>query len=294
VTTIADLVADARRMTYGSMTEQINLISSNAAAGATTIVCELDVSGITPGQILSSGLNVWYVKGSNTNTNELYVIPGYDNSPQGAVTVGDMVTIKPRVTDWYLFNTINDEIKKLSSPMNGLYKIGSWTENVSPTYQTYEVPSGALDMTSLARVRYRWPGTPDVWSDIRTSSYRWIVSEGANKIQLLVNIPSGTEIEFTYRAPFTEAASLADDPVEDCGLAETMLDIPPLGAAATLLKTTDSRRNQISSQGDPRRAGEVPASANLSSAAAMDRDYKMRVQDEYARLLQRLPIFQGY
>ena len=34
MTTIADLVADARRMTYGAMTEQINVISANAAAGA--------------------------------------------------------------------------------------------------------------------------------------------------------------------------------------------------------------------------------------------------------------------
>ena len=48
MTTIADLVADARRMTYGAMTEQINLISSNAAAGADTLQMELDITGITP------------------------------------------------------------------------------------------------------------------------------------------------------------------------------------------------------------------------------------------------------
>ena len=293
MTTIADLVADARRMTYGAMTEQINLISTNAAAGADTLDMELDISGMTPGMILTSGLNVWYVKGSNPGSKQVYVIPGYDNSPQGAVTAGDTVLIKPRVTDWYLFNTINDEIRKLSSPMNGLYRVGTWVTDVSPTYQTYEVPSEALDMTNILRVRYRWPGTPDVWSDLRTSSYRWVVSETGNKIQVLVNVPSGTEIEFTYKAPFVEATSLTDDPIADCGLAQTMLDIPPLGAAATLLKTTDSRRNQISAQGDSRRAGEVPSGVNLSSASMLDRDYKMRVQDEYARLVQRFPIFKG-
>lgn len=293
MTTIADLVADARRMTYGAMTEQINLISSNAVAGADTLQMELDITGITPGMTLTSGLNVWYVKGSNPGSKEVYVIPGYDNSPQGAVTAGDTVLIKPRVTDWYLFNAINDEIRKLSSPMNGLYRVGTWVTDVSPTYQTYEVPSEALDMTNILRVRYRWPGTPDVWSDLRTSSYRWIVSETGNKIQVLVNVPSGTEIEFTYKAPFVEATSLADDPIADCGLAQTMLDIPPLGTAATLLRTTDSRRNQISAQGDSRRAGEVPSGVNLSSASMLDREYKMRVQDEYARLVQRFPIFKG-
>jgi len=293
MTTIANMVADTRRITYGSMTEQINLIAETAAAGADTLSMELDVTGITPGSILSSGLNVWYVKGVNSGSNEVYVIPGYDDSPQEAATAGDKVIIKPRVTTWYLFNAINDEIRKLSSPMNGLYKVGTWTVDVSPTYQTYEVPSEAVDMTNILRVRYRWPGTPDVWSDIRPSSYRWIVSETGNKIQLLVNVPSGTEIEFTYKAPFVEATSLSDDPVDDCGLAATMLDIPSIGAAATLLKTTDSRRNQISAQGDPRRAGEVPSGANLSSASMLDREYKMRVQDEYARLIQRFPIFKG-
>lgn len=293
MTTIANMVADARRITYGSMTEQINLLSDDAAAGADTLQMELDISGITPGSILSSGLNVWYVKAVSPNSNEVYVIPGYEDAPQDSASNGDIVIIKPRVTGWYLFNAINDEIRKLSSPTNGLYRVGTWIVDVSPTYQTYEVPSEALNMTGLLRVRYRWPGTPDVWSDIRTSSYRWIVSENANKIQLLVNVPSGTEIEFTYKAPFVEATSLADDPVEDCGLAPTMLDIPPLGAASMLLRTTDSRRNQISAQGDPRRATEVPPGSNLSSGSMLDREYKARVQDEYARLVQRFPIFKG-
>jgi len=293
MTTIKDLVADARRMAYGSMTEQINLISGTVASAATTIPMQLDISGITPGMILSSGLNVWYVTGSSPGDREVFVIPGYDNSPYEAAANGDIVILKPKVTDWYLFTTLNDEITRLGSPTNGLYRIGTWVTDVSPTYQTYEVPLEALNMTNLARVRYRWPGTPDVWSDIRTSSYRWVVSEDANKIQLLVNVPSGTEIEFTYKAPFLRAASLADDPVADCGLSETMLDIPAIGVAAAVMRSTDGRRNQITVQGDSRRAGEVQSSANLSTGSALDREYKSRVQEEYARLIQRLPIFKG-
>jgi hypothetical protein len=293
MSTIKDLVADARRLAYGSMTEQINLIDGTVAAGATTIPLQLDISGITPGMVMSSGLNVWYVTGSSPGEREVYVVPGYDNAPQESASNNDIVILKPKVTDWYLFNMVNDEIVRLSSPTNGLYRIATWVANVSPTYQTYEVPTEALSMTNLARVRYRWPGTPDVWSDIRPSSYRWIVSETDSKVQLLVNVPSGTEIEFTYKAPFTKATSLADDPIEDCGLADTMTDIPPLGAASALMRSTDGRRNQITTQGDSRRAGEVQSSANLSTASLLDRDYKSRVQEEYARLIQRLPIFKG-
>lgn len=293
MTTIADIVADTRRLTYGAMSEQINIIAEDVAAGATTLVMDIDVSGITPGTILSSGLNVWYVRGSNVSSGEIFVVPGYDNSPQVAATTGDIVLIKPRVTTWYLFNAVNDELKRLSSPMNGLYGVGSWTATVSPTYQTYDVPDAAVGMTGLLRVRYRWPGTPDVWSDIRPSSYKWMTSETANRVQLYVNVPTGTEIEFTYKKPFTQASALTDDAVADCGLSDTMVDIPAIGAAAMLLRTTDSRRNQIQTQGDSRRAAEVQSGANLSSASMMDREYKMRVQDEYARLLQRFPVFQG-
>lgn len=293
MTTIADLVADARRMTYGSMTEQINLISGSVAAGATTIPLQLDISGITPGTIVSTGLNVWYVTGSSPGDQEIFVIPGYDNSPQEASANNDIVILKPKATDWHLFNAINDDLVRLSSPTNGLYKIDTWTANVSPTYQTYEVPNEALHMINVARVRYRLPGTPDVWTDLRPSYYRWIVSATGNRIQVLVNVPSGTEIEFTYKAPFSKATSLTDDPVADCGLSDSMTDIPPLGAAIALLRSTDGRRNQIQAQGDSRRAAEVQSSANLSTASVLDRNYKARVQDEYVRLVQRLPIFRG-
>lgn len=293
MTTIKDLVADARRMAYGSMSEQINLISASAAAGATTLTVSMDTTGITPGMVVSSGLNVWYVTGTSSADKQIYVIPGYDNSPTTAVAAGDILTIKPRVTDWYLFGLVNDEIRRLSSSTNGLYKIGSWTADVEPSYQTYEVPLSAVGMTNLLRVRWRLPGTPDVWASLAPYQYRWQVTDDVSRIQLLVNIPSGTELEFAYRAPFTQATSLLDDPVADCGLSESMLDIPPLGVVTTLLRTTDARRLQISAQGDARRADEVPASSNLSTAAAFERDYKQRVQDEYVRLINRNSIYRG-
>lgn len=294
MTTIKDLVSDARRMAYGSLNEQINLIKEPAAAGAVEIVLELDITGITAGMTVSSGLNVWYVKGADTTTNTLFVIPGYDNAPSAAVSVGDFVTIKPRVTDWFLFNIVNDEIVKLSSPSLGLYKIGSWAEAVDPTYQTYQIPT-LIDpvLIGILRVRYRMPGTTDVWMDIPSKAYRVQVNEGTSYIRILRNIPSGTDIEFLYKGSFTKATSLADDPVADCGMTDSMIDIPPLGALSTLLRTTESRRNQVQQQGDARRAGEVGGGYNMQTAQMVDRDYQNRVEQEYARLTQRVPIMRS-
>lgn len=291
MTTIKDMLADAKRQAYGSMTDQINLIAAVSAPAATTLTMELDVSGITAGMTLSSGLGVWYVKGIDVSSKSVYVIPGYDNSQQNATAIGDFVYIKPRVTDWFLFNILNQEITKLSSPSNGLYKISSVAFDVDPTWQTYELDEAdAVSFTGMLRVRYLVPGSTDVWLDIPDKSYRVQINQGTSYVRLMRNIPSGTQIEFLYKGRFTQAATLADDPVEDCGLTPSMVDIPALGCVATLLRTTDSRRNQVQSQGDARRATEVGGTNNSQIAAQMDRQYRERVQEEYARLVSRVSI----
>ena len=293
MTTMQDLVADVRRRVYGSMTENVNLVQTSASAGQTSIQLELGVDGIQKGMLLASGLNVWFVKGVYSTDNTVFVIPGYDNSPQSAVAEGDMVYVRPRMTDWYAFNALNDQLRSLSSPDSGLYKIGTWTADVDPTYQTYDVPAAAADMTNILRVRWRWPGTPDVWSDLAPRHYRWVYSTEQNRVRLLLSIPSGTEIEFTYKAPFTLATGLDDDLVTDCGLSDTMVDIPVLGAAIELLLSTESRRTQVSTQGDSRRPEEVPVSSNSAIAGQLMRQYKMRVQEEMTRLVTRVPIYRG-
>lgn len=291
--TVADLVADVRRRVYGSMTENVNLVQTSASAGQTSFQLELGVDGIQKGMILSSGLNVWFVKGVYSTDNTVFVIPGYDNSPKTAITTGDMVYVRPRMTDWYAFNSINDQLRRLSSPDAGLYKIGTWVAEVDPTYQTYVVPVEAENMINLLRVRWRSPGTTDVWTDVPDRYYRWVYSNEQNIVRLLYNVPSGTDVEFIYKAPFSQATSLDDDPVADLGLSESMLDIPALGAAIDLLRTTESRRNQVSSQGDSRRPDEVSMTANSSIAGVLERDYRRRVQDEMVRLVTRIPIYRG-
>jgi hypothetical protein len=132
-----------------------------------------------------------------------------------------------------------------------------------------------------------------VWSNLAPRHYRWQYSTEQNVIRLLISIPSGTEIEFAYKAPFSQATSLDDDPIADLGLSDSMLDIPALGAAVELLFTTESRRTQVSTQGDSRRPEEVPVSSNSAIAGQLSRLYKARVQEEMSRLVTRLPIYRG-
>ena len=292
MTTMRDLIADTRRMAYGSLGDQINLVGQPYTANDTSIVLEMDVSGITPGMMISGNLNVWYVKGTNVPTNTVYVIPGYDNSPSVNMDPGEFVFIKPRVTDWYMFETMNQEILRLSTPEHGLYQIASWEAQVDPTWQTYAIPAEAFNMIGLLRLRYRVPGSEDVWLDVPEKAYRIQINDaqGNSYIRVLRNIPSGTQVQFLYKAPFSQAESLDDNVNEVCGLSPTMVDIPTLGCLATLLRTTESRRNQVQQQGDSRRASEVPSGSNMQIAQMVERDHQMRIWEEAARLIQRVPI----
>ena len=42
---------------------------------------------------------------------------------------------------------------------------------IDPTYQTYPFPEDA-DVEGILRIRYRLPGTPDVWYELENKSYR--------------------------------------------------------------------------------------------------------------------------
>lgn len=296
MTTIRDMVSDTKRMAYGTLSDQINLVAQPYTAGDTTLYLDMDVSGITPGMVLSGNLNVWYVRAIDTAANSVSVIPGYDNSPTRSMAVNEFVYIKPRVTDWFMFESLNQEILRLSTPEHGLYQIKTWTAPVDPTWQTYEIPSEDLtDMVGLLRVRYRAPGTTDVWYDIPERGYKLQVNDstGSSYIRLLRSIPSGTDIMFNYKATFTQAQNLSDNATTVCGLAPTMVDIPTLGVLATLLRTTESRRGQVQQQGDARRAGEVVSGANMSIASMIEKDHQMRIWEEAARLTQRNPLVRG-
>ena len=292
MTTMRDLIADTRRMAYGSLGDQINLVAQPYTAGATSLVLDMDVSNITPGMMLSSNLNVWYVKGTDVATKTVFVIPGYDNSPTVDLDPNEFVYIKPRVTDWYMFETMNQEILRLSTPEHGLYQIAMWEAQVDPTWQTYAIPTEAFNMIGLLRVRYRIPGTEDVWYDVPEKAYRVQINDaqGNSYIRILRNIPSGTQVQFLYKAPFQQASALDDNVNEVCGLSPTMVDIPTLGCLATLLRTTESRRNQVQQQGDARRAGEVGGGFNMQIAQMVEKDHQMRIWEEAARLIQRVPI----
>jgi hypothetical protein len=301
-----DLVADTRRMAYGSMADQLNFLAEEAPLGAAELKMVMDLGGITPGMVLSSGLNVYYVTGVDPSTAMVRVFPTYDNSHSDALPVGSPVMIRPRVTDWHLFNLLNKEIVRLSSPTSGLFREGSWEVQNSGYDNTFDIPLEAQGMTNLIRAAVRDPWGRDAWYDLPPNSVKWQPQNNTIRISPpnwndtyyggwggFSGSFAGSFIKFDYRAPFVQATGLTADVEADCGLAPTMVDIPTLGAAITLLRTTESRRMNIHAQGDPRRPEEVPMTGNSTAARELEREYRQRINDEYIRQINRNPIQQG-
>jgi hypothetical protein len=301
-----DLVADSRRMTYGSMADQLNFLAEEAPLGQAALKMVLDLAGITPGMVLSSGLNVYYVVGVDAATKIVTVFPTYDNSKSDALPVGSPIMIRPRVTDWHLFTLLNKEIVRLSSPTNGLYRMGSWEVQNSGYDNTFDIPVEARNMTNLIRAAVRDPWGRDAWYDLPPNSVKWQPQNNTIRVSPpnygdsyyggwggFTGSFAGSFMKFDYRAPFLPADGLTSDIEVDCGLAPSMQDIPPLGAAITLLRTTESRRMNIHAQGDPRRPDEVPMTGNSTAARELEREYRQRINDEYIRQTNQNPIQQG-
>ena len=284
--TMQDLVADTRRLMYGSMSDQLNFLSEEVPEGSNTLKFIMDVSPIQPGMILSSGLNVYYVIATDPGTKSVTVYQSFQNSRNDMLAAGAPVMIRPRVTDFLLFTYLNDMIRSLSSPVHGLYQEGQWEVEQPDWYGVFEIPAEAADMVSMTRVSVRAWGYEDMWFEIPMTYVEWQPEMGTIRLRVPT---TGRAVRFDYKAPFKAADSLTTDVEVECGLSDTMHDIPPLGAAARLLRTTENRRAQIHSQSDPRRADEVQGGLNSNAARDMKTEFEARIAQERIRLVNRNP-----
>jgi hypothetical protein len=286
---MGDSIRETRNLVYGSMSEQINLLNMPYVAASDRLEFKLDIGGITPGMILASGLNVWYVTEVAPAAKTVYVVPNYDGAQSQPLSSGEVVYVRPRATDWMLFNEVNRVIRQMSSRTNGLYRES--VEHIQSQFGrwgVYDLQTTGFDSIVAVRVKEPWGQQGDGWKRLGDKDWRY----NSNDNQLRILNPQFSwvnDIEIVYRAPFRAATDLLSDLVLWCGLGETMQDIPALGAAAGLLLTTEGRRGQLSAQSDPRKAAEVQAGANSSAAREMRRRYQQRVDDEAVRLINANP-----
>lgn len=293
MTTVGVLVEQVRSTLMGSLTDEISILGEDYVAGSGQVVLKYAKKNIGPGGgLVCVGLNTFYVLAVNAAGDTLTVHPGADGGPEVNVTAGEVVRFKPTYTTWSIFREWCNELSSMSSPNNGLYAFGSFES--SPNWQsgTYALPdawatAGEFPLRLLI-ARYKQRGHTS-WQAI---SGEW--QADGNEVRIYGEQPNASSIEFVLAFPFKQPVDLTTDPA-DCGLNENNWDIPGLGAMETLSRGGESRRMNPSSQGDPRRAAEIPTGANIGISREWGRKQAERMQEELTRLqaqfgYQQLPV----
>lgn len=292
-TSIGGLMMQTRRYLSQNLNDELVFTADPYTAGQSSIVLKGLPRRLGPGSLLSWGQSTLYVISSSTSvSNTVEVMAGYDGGPDVDIPANTPLRLNPRFTDYTLFSMLSDSIASLSSPGTGLYGIvaetfaGMRTDDFYPIPATVNGPDPA-NVLRILQVRSRTDGSRD-WT--RTTEFITSMTPGNQHIRIFADALAH---EVTYAVRFRKPMSVLDDVVADCGMTDTMVDIPVLGVAATLMQGQEARRVNQRAQGDPRRAEDVPITGAMSSGRELYRMYRDRVDEEHSRLVQRFSYAQG-
>lgn len=293
MTTLAsDLIAETKRHLFSGQNEELNRLDGAITANASSILFKYDVSGIQRGATIAIGLEeiqVWESSGKTAS-----VVQRGVNGTIGAIHADlDVVSVKPKFSDFRILTAINHDLRDLSSPDNGLYQLKTVELTYNPTIQGYDMTSVASDLIGIAEIRYKNTGPEKTFP--RIDKYALLrnmnTSDFASGTALVLyqgGFPS-LPIRVRYKATFTPLTAVTDNVVTTGGLTDTMVDLPPLGAAVRLVSPRDIKRAFSEHQGEPRRADEVRVGDGSQSMRGMMMLRAARIMSERARLDAQYP-----
>lgn len=283
-----------RSQLLGGYSEQMNRLSASYTSGGTSLTFEFATGGITPGAILSIGFNnfyVWSVAGQVAT-----VTGGYRGSTAADAASGSVVQVAPRFTDYDIWQALSADLSDLSSPVNGLYGIGTVDFTYSPQVSGYSLGSIADELLDVYEVKYLTPGpyknTPRIPRSMWRVNRNVNTSEISSGLSLELFTPAypGFSVRATYKKILTMPSSAATS-LSTTGLQASAYDLPPLGAAIRLMAGREIKRNFTESQGDTRRGLEVPPGAVQQSANGLKQIRAQRILAECNRLNSLYPIY---
>ena len=274
-TSVARQIADTRRLLSASLTDEIAVLAAPYSAGDTGLSLSRIPSRLGPGTVLCSGAATWMVTAVSGATCQ--VISGYEGNPDVSVPAGSVVRVAPRFTDYQLFTTIRQVIGSLSSAANGLYGTVRWT-GVSANGM-YPIPDEiAPYLIRILSVR------KDIGTGELVNVVAWDASVSQPALYVRVYDFDSLPYEFVAATKIIVPPSFETDLIADCGMSDTMLDLPSLGAASILMHGQEARRVHNEAQGDPRRAENVPMTGGTNAGRELRRIFRERIVEEAQRL----------
>lgn len=291
MTLVSDLIHRTRRHFYTETRDEMDRLTSTINSSVTTIGTDFSRTGIQAGSVLSIDLEdmlVWSVSGST-----ITVQRGFNGTTAAAHTSGDVVRVNAKITDAAVLQAINDDLTDLSTPSNGLYAEAT----VALTFQagTYQYDlTGVTDLIGILEVKFEANDGSSSWPPIPPS--RWTLQRGLSTsdfpsgmaLRLAAEAGPDRPLRVTYAKPFTALTSTSQNVETIAGLPATAHDIPPMGAAMRLSDGGEIAREFLT-QGDTRRADEVPPQARAVAGRALAQRRRERIEAERSRLYKKWP-----
>lgn len=293
MTTAANLISETESHLLAGDRDEMNRLTSSVTDSATTMTFDFDLNGIQQGSYVSLDLEivyVWSVSGQTATVQRAML-----NSTASAHTAGTLGYVNPKFSKLAIFNALNVELADISPE---LFQVKSFDLTSQPVQWTYTVPAINTDILDILEVRYQPPGPELSWPRIsrrKTQLLRDMPTTGSGSftsgmgIRIEEPLFPGRAMTVRYAAPFSPLTALTDVVTTVTGLSVSMLDIPPLGAAARLMGVREAKRAFIESTMDTRRASEVPTGASARAAQVLLSLVQSRIRSEVMALRQAWP-----
>lgn len=284
---VGALVEQTRRLLFGSHNQQLNKLGSTITAIATTITTTYNLNGAVAGSSICIGDELLYVWEAVPGTKTLTVSRGWLGTTPAIHTANDVIEINPRFSTPVIRQALQDELR-------------SWPPEIF-NVQSQDVLVGSdtrlIDMSTFGKVIQvlrvtRPPTTTETaWRRV-TFRYERTTSDDypSGVINLNAALSQATTFRVDAACPF--AVDIFTDNIDlitQVGLAESMLDIAPFGAAARLLASKEVQRVSMAAQGDPRIATEVQSGTITTTSRSMRALRDKRFAEEALRLRNAYP-----
>lgn len=298
MTNAQDWIETTRFRLMSGHQEQLNRLKSAYFAGSGSMSFDFDIAGIRPGSVVSVGTSTFYVWEVSVTTKTAVVQGAWDGTIDQDQPAGSVVRVSPRFTDAQILRALNEDINDLSSPASGLFQIGTSELVYDSALVGYDL-SLAPNMISPIELRVENPGSFKEWTRIPSFKYRVVKGaptgeEGFESGMALFLYDmwagaTGDRLHLTYRKGFNQLSNSFSTKI-GTGIPSSAWDIPPIGAAISLMAGREIKRSFVESQGDPRRANEVTGGKSTESVIALQRLRQQRITAEKQRLDGFYPI----
>lgn len=290
MTTVATILNRASRQMLAGTVEERNKLATSIDSDDTTVVCSYDVGGLRPGTVFEIESELFYVWDSSPAAKTLTVERGYAGTTPASHTSGTVITVSPRFPRVQMLDAVNSELDDLSSTANGLFRVVTVDLTYNGSDRQIDITSSGIILELLdVRLRYQSDDFPVIHSCRLQTGLPTSDFPSGNTLVFDEPVMAGT-VRVRYKAPFTRATTESSDLTSACFLPATCDDIIEMGIVLRMMAGREIKRNFTESQGDTRRAEEVPAGAVGNSFTAIQRLRRERIIAEAGRLKAQYPI----